>query len=1465
MNTKRFISFSTILLTTVSSVFSQCIIAGTGFDTEAELCCPVLTSDSQEDGWYNDKLNLAKLCKTTSIADLESAKQVGIGGVLNSYSNSNIKDIDNVFHLNTLEADGNPAQYGYSVITAQPKMIHPFCKANEESNNMLVNIGSALLCPILSYTVYGLDPGTTAELSFTLYDLLDATYFDFLVNEAKVTKLSEYITKYTYSNTGAINGNALDFGVVSSNDNIEFNTSYNNAIVPTGLKNATTAKVAYGEFKTVTHTAKVPENGNITFYFYRNSNCYQIPIGIDDIKVTGNVRPLISAKGNPCPMQPAIITSKQNYPEGTKFSWKETVTGQTSSNASFSFTPMDADADYSVTLEVTMPGCQKFKSEALNVHSGTCCTSAEGVPMAMTYLYYDDFGNFVADDIYEWTDRYGISHTEKIPAGQVHTSQSINDIKIPYVKAYYLENSGATLAVPLAGTDPNKTELFNHGVYVVSKNGGYPGGVPYDNSGTKTGGMLQFDLLDDGTQDDFFEIDIEHICTGKEVSFGVDFASISEFPGAIEVKLECNGKTITSKTASVSGGSDGWRNISETFAIKSEDVGGVSESTITMKISNTLTNADGFGRDYALDNIFFSVCTPPDVNVESSVSTGKDILDLCTEDVLTLTSVTSDAVKRFYLYSGNQIDPTKKVGYVYQYTFQDPSTESDKNPITWNTLHKEEVVETESFDVEVEKYWDDIFSKLENDPKHEKRIYFRVVVGEYSDLIADQSWKKNSAFSPCRKISISTIPVVAGLNCAACSHLDFEETGVTFTADNGKFDTKKKVVELCAGESVELGIKDAVHGLDKDGNDYNDYEVKWFMEDVNSTALASKKCKTGSDDVAPTIVVDYDDVEDAGATGVKYIISFHDYFDPASPTTSCDMTDTITVIANPKPDKTLDNPDPFCEGTLEKEPSKSISGYTIGWYEDADTLTTTDEPEIGSLTKADSPKSYYYVLTDETTGCRGDANEYLVEVNKAEANVVSNSQIDYKKVDAKNGSLKPLDKQKPSTFKSALSIKDHTLMVGLVEGATDATAPDLATAKFGAASSTIPTPTVKDVDSSDDEYLWYYTYLESAEGCVSDTVLVRVVFLGAPSPTSKDAAYCVNSGEVKPMSDYATPAAEDPNGTLKFYGTDKTTPMSATDLPDVTKPGKYTYWVSQESSTGGGESSKQPIVIEVYGVNDVELDEVSDKYCRNADDAKAVEKIAKVKSSTDQYVVNSGWEFFEANEPTLNEATAGAETSMPVKTTTAGEFKYYARLKYEVPNSAEVCYGKHVEYTAEIQSVADPITGTVTYLKAEGENGGFKKPTDQTPDAIIGDASCTDCSIVWFDVNKNEIDESDATPKYDASLIGSVSYTYYVKQVNALGCKSLFKPVTIIVDATPTSLTNTPAKAVSITPNPASTKISVIAEETVEKVEILNMVGEVVKVSNSKDIDTSNLSNGVYFVRTTVNDETTVHKLVINK
>ncbi|MCQ2190731.1 MAG: hypothetical protein MJY63_03720, partial [Paludibacteraceae bacterium] len=902
---------------------AQCVVAATDFNTSSDLCCPKLTSDNEPGGWYDEDLDWKKLCKADMFTGPEFAKQQGVGGVFASDGSNDMEKIDDIFHLNNLQADGKKAQYGYSTVTAQPKLIHSFCKANETANNMYVNIGSAPLCPIVSYTVYGLTPGTTAELSFTLYNLLDPTYFDHLATNIckgpKAPQIGDFITKYNYSNTGVINGNKLGFGVVSSDDNVAFNTSYNNALQLTNSKKATEATADYGKSTKVTHKATVPETGTVTFYFYRTSDCFQIPIGIDDIKVTGEVKPVLSSTGNPCPEMPLRVITKSSYPDGTKFSWKESKTGQTSTDPSFNFVPDKADTDYSITLEVTLPGCKASKSEVYPVHSGTCCTSADGAPMAMTNLFFDDFGNFASDDTYEWTDRFGITHTEKIPAGQVHTSQSHNgDIKIPYVKAYNIEASGATLAVPVAGSVAGKTELYNHGVYVVSKFGGYPGGVEYDNSGTKTGGMLQFDLLDDGSQDEFFEIDIEHICTGKEITFGADFASISNHAGSIEVKLEHAGKTLASEIKDFAGGSDGWKGVNKSFTINAADVGGADEVTITMKVKH---NDVVFGetRDYGIDNIIFQVCTPPDVNVESSVSTGKDILDLCTEDVLKLTSVTSEAVKRFYLYSGNAIDPSKKVGYVYQYTFQDPSTESEKNPIEWKTLHKEEVVEEESFDVEVEKYWDDIFSLLNDDPSHEKRIYFRVVVGEYSDLIADQSWKKNSAFSPCRKISISTIPVVAGLNCAACepvkeaSIISGGETTVVTT--NSK---KEKEVSLCPGQVANLTTEafaptdPTVMGIEKGPDDEpRKYVATWHKGSKTAAGTAGAGYTPG--DETSSYNVTWEDAD-------WYYLLVKDIEFPGEDGQSCYKWDSIHVIAVDKPEDKLDNPDPFCEGTLESEP-----------------------------------------------------------------------------------------------------------------------------------------------------------------------------------------------------------------------------------------------------------------------------------------------------------------------------------------------------------------------------------------------------------------------------------------------------------------------------------------------------------------------------------------------------------------
>ena len=981
----------------MTALNAQCVVAGTDFDTNKDLCCPIMKSD--ENGWYDGNLDWDKLCKTDMFIGPEYAKQMGImSNTFTTQSGNDFtkKKLDALFTSNNIQADGDPAQYGVSAITAQPKLIHSFFKANESANNMYVNFGAARDCPILSYSVTGLEPGSDVELSFTLYNLLDETYFDHLVNVEKVTELSKYIVDYTYSAGKISGGEDLELTVVSSDDNISFNTHYNNALQTGVIMKKTTQTVDFGDKAVVTHKAKVPDNGSITFYFYRSSDCYKVPLGIDDIRVKGTMKPSIIYTGTPCPEQPLRISNRQTYPEGTTYLWKESPSNQTSTETNFTMIPAETGTVHTVTCEVTLPGCTPEVSDALEITIGDCCRDTSGAPMAMTNLFYDDFGEFISDDTYQWTDRLGTVHTEQIPAGNVIEAQSIG-VNVPYVKAYNIEMSGAKLAVPLVGTvlqtDPSKPaglkkQLHDWGVYAIAPKSGYSGGVINDHSNTGSGGMLQFDLLKDGSQDDFFEIDIEHICTGKNISFGAAFAPISNWAGSIEVRLEYGeGKTLFSEYKYFPMSHGKWEEVRDSFRIDAAQVDSASEVTIKMKVRHVGLYADGTPfnpdvetRDYAIDDIVFQVCTPPDVNMESSVSTGKNILDLCTEDVLTLTSITSDAIDKFYLYENGHVDPNKKVGYAYQYTFQDPSTESEINPIQWTTLHPEEVVETSTFDVSVEKYWDDIFSKID-DSKHEKRIYFRVVVGEYSDLKTDLTWKKRSAFSPCRKVSISTIPVVAGLNCTACETV---KEAAIISADPATTVTtnsrNEKEVNLCPGEIAKLTTKafaptdPTVMGISVGpDNEPRKYIASWHKGSKNAPGTPGANYTAG--DETSSYNVTWEDAD-------WYYLLVKDIEFPGDDGHKCWAWDSIHVIASNKPDETLTDPDPFCEGALNTEPLKEITNHDIIWYTGNDTAQKTNEPIALAVLAENSPKTFYYVVKDKTTGCRSEVNEYTVTVNK---------------------------------------------------------------------------------------------------------------------------------------------------------------------------------------------------------------------------------------------------------------------------------------------------------------------------------------------------------------------------------------------------------------------------------------------------------------------------------------------------
>ncbi|MCQ2300850.1 MAG: T9SS type B sorting domain-containing protein [Bacteroidales bacterium] len=507
------------------------------------------------------------------------------------------------------------------------------------------------------------------------------------------------------------------------------------------------------------------------------------------------------------------------------------------------------------------------------------------------------------------------------------------------------------------------------------------------------------------------------------------------------------------------------------------------------------------------------------------------------------------------------------------------------------------------------------------------------------------------------------------------------------------------------------------------------------------------------------------------------------------------MTDTITVIANPTPEGTLD-PEEFCEGTLgNSEPTKTIAGLTgasIVWY-DADTTATTSfsiipEPAVKDLTVAagstNRTESFYYVLVSDD-GCRSGIQTYDVTVNKADRfPIADKTSFEYKKVEFGTSEWGSLKANKPTLFASMSSANKY--YYGDITGANTESEPDLATATLGTESETVPTPTVADKDDPDPEYLWYWAYMVDGNGCHSDTVRLEAIIQGAPMPTPHNDVYCINTpdADVKTIDQYAeTNPVDATDVTLNFYKDKaKTQPISdpSTFKPDMTQAGPQDYWVTQSSATSG-ESAPAKITITVYDVPKVTLANPSAVYCLNETPTVALED--EVTNAATPYVL----ELFKGTQPTIGVPPAtAAPSTMAITDDTKGQTDYFARFQLEISEPAEsitkYCYGEDTKYTVDVQSVDKPTgSGYIQYLKDDLASSP-KLPTLQDPSAIVFDPSYTP---QWYDKNMDPINESQAIPPYNASATTDKPYTFYVTQKSAKPCESDPLEVTIVVSATP--------------------------------------------------------------------------------
>ena len=73
--------------------------------------------------------------------------------------------------------------------------------------------------------------------------------------------------------------------------------------------------------------------------------------------------------------------------------------------------------------------------------------------------------------------------------------------------------------------------------------------------------------------------------------------------------------------------------------------------------------------------------------------------------------------------------------------------------------------------------------------------------------------------------------------------------------------------------------------------------------------------------------------------------------------------------------------------------------------------------------------------------------------------------------------------------------------------------------------------------------------------------------------------------------------------------------------------------------------------------------------------------------------------------------------------------------------------------------------------------------------------------------------------------------------------------------------------SVSIFPNPASVVINISSSQIIERIEVLDLIGRIVKIDNPissfTTLDISDLNGNIYFIKYTINGEVKSEKILI--
>lgn len=484
----------------------------------------------------------------------------------------------------------------FTSVVGDPRTLSPYFMETE-SQNMVVTAGTITGNPMfMTYKVVNLVPGSDVTLTFYAYNLLSIEKMEDYLIELNKGNSNDLIRELKFGNsifsmmpsngslqkgTGRIMGNRASLSV---------STAMSQGIVPSGDKISTPTNFEYGTKVVCSLSSKADANGEICFYF---SSQFETPIAIDNIKIEGEAQPTIEcSKRMPvCPASP-VIFEIANTLDSVSYNWSNGA--ETSNNKIFTTSFDKADETYTVKCTLEGSGCQAISS--IEVQTKECCTSADGKPLDMIDVFFDDFGEFSNDG----TEYTYISNGKKttIPTTGIYgpgdQKRCVNALQegasVPYI------------------TPCSEIASLNN-AWAISNVNPYNPGVTSDASGNKNGGMLIVDLSGDKVNDKSFKdlVIYRHEANGnlkgKEISFGCALGTINNVTpavGDLKVVLKNNNGIILFEESVTLLGSSDWISVEGSFLSESD--------TIAFEIINDAESYVMAQGDFAIDNVFISYC-----------------------------------------------------------------------------------------------------------------------------------------------------------------------------------------------------------------------------------------------------------------------------------------------------------------------------------------------------------------------------------------------------------------------------------------------------------------------------------------------------------------------------------------------------------------------------------------------------------------------------------------------------------------------------------------------------------------------------------------------------------------------------------------------------------------------------------------------------------------------------------------